>query len=110
MLLRMVWQGRLTGLLQESLEFAISPTAATDARKVAIRAVIATGSEHEHSMVRAAFSHEAPVLDREVLAALLETAPRSGDTSDWLCDCLERVAAYQMYSVDYLCHAICEFV
>lgn len=38
-LLRMVWQGRLTGLLQESLDVAISPTAATYVRKVAIRAV-----------------------------------------------------------------------
>lgn len=109
-LLYMVWQGRLTGMLQESLEVAISPTAAIYARKVAIRAVSATGSEHDGSVVRAAFSHEAPVLDREVLAALLETAPRSGDTSEWLCDCLERVAAYRMYSVDYLCQEICEFV
>jgi len=109
-LLRMVWQGRLNGLLQESLDVAISPTAATYARKVAIRAVRATGTEREQSRVRAAFAQEAPVLDREVLAELLETAPRSADTSAWLCDCLERVAAYRQHSVDYLRQEICDFV
>lgn len=109
-LLRMVWQGRLASLLQESLDVAVSPSASTYARRVAIRAVHATGTEHEHAMVRSAFVREAAVLDREVLAELLETAPRSAETSAWLCDCLERVAAYRPYSGDYLSHEVCEFV
>lgn len=109
-LLRMVWQGRLAPLLKESLDVAVSPSAPTYARKVAIRAVRATGTERDQAMVRSSFAREAAVLDREVLAELLETAPRSADTSAWLCDCLERVAAYRQYSVDYLRHEICEFV
>lgn len=109
-LLRMVWQGRLAPLLKESLDVAVSPSAPTYARKVAIRAVRATGTAGDLAMVRASFAGEAAVLDREVLAELLETAPRSAGTSAWLCDCLERVAAYRQYSVDYLRHEICEFV
>ncbi len=109
-LLRMVWQGRLAPLLKESLDVAISPSAPAYARKVAIRAVRATGTEREQAIVRSSFVQEAAVLDREVLAELLETAPRSAETSAWLFACLERVAAYRQYSVDYLRHEICEFV
>lgn len=109
-LLRMVWQGRLAPLLKESLDFAISPSASAYARKVAIRAVRATGTEREQAMVRSSFVREAAVLDREVLAELLATAPRTAETSAWLCECLERVATYRQYSVDYLRREICEFV
>lgn len=109
-LLRMVWQGRLAPLLRESLDVAVSPSAPTYARKVAIRAVRATGTERDQAMVRRSFAREAAVLDREVLAELLDTAPRTEETSAWLCDCLERVAAYPQYSVDYLRHEICKFV
>ncbi|WP_312807211.1 hypothetical protein [Comamonas sp.] len=109
-LMRMVWQGRLRGLLEEALGLATSSTAAIYARKVAIRAVCAIGSECDKHAVRESFAKEDTPLNREVLAELLESAPRSSDTCVWLCDCLERVDAYQMYSVDYLSHEICEFV
>ncbi|MDA8454267.1 hypothetical protein M4R22_05790 [Acidovorax sp. GBBC 3334] len=109
-LLRMVWQGRLTALLQEALAVALSPNSAIYARKVAIRAIRATGTEREQASVRLAFAQEASVLNREVLAELLETAPRSGNTSAWLCDCLERVAPYHRYSVDFLQHQVCGYV
>ncbi|MBV6898291.1 NACHT domain-containing protein [Xanthomonas euvesicatoria] len=109
-LLRMVWQGRLTALLQEALNVAMSPNSAIYARKIAIRAVRATGTEQEQASVRSAFAQETCILNRDVLAELLEMAPRSGKTSAWLCDCLERVSAYRMYSVDYLQHEVCHYV
>lgn len=109
-LLRMVWQGRLTGVLPEAVEAAMSPTVPTYVRKVAIRAARATGTERELDTIRGAFAKEAPVLSREILAELLEAAPRSGSTSAWLCDCLERVEKYRQFSVDYLREGICDFV
>ncbi len=109
-LLRMVWQGRLAGALTEVLEVAFSASAPTYARRVAIRAVCAIGTDDDLGLIRAAFVQEASVLDRDVLAELLETAPRSAATVSWLCDCLLRVSPFPRYSADYLCEGICDFV
>lgn len=109
-LLRMVWQGRLAGVLPEAVEAATSPSVPIYVRKVAIRAVRATGTEHEMRTIRGTFAQEAPVLNREVLAELLEAAPRFDGTLAWLCDCLERVAGYRQFSADYLREGICDFV
>jgi hypothetical protein len=108
-LLQMIWQGRLVGALQEALDVAFSPTATLYTRKLAYRAVHATGSESDLARLRTTFAKESDILDRDLLAELLDLAPRSIATFDWLCDCLAKVANYRQFSVDYLREAICEF-
>jgi hypothetical protein len=109
-LLRMVWQGKLIGALQEVLQAAVSPTSGVYVRKIAIRAIAVIGSEKDMANLRAAFAQESECLNRDVLAELIEFAPRSLDNLAWLCDCLSKAADYHRFSADYLREAICKFV
>lgn len=109
-LLRMVWQGRLLGVLQQSLDIALSPEASAYARQTACQAVRAVGTSDDLRRVRDEFSHEDGPLNRDVLAELLDMAPRSNDTIGWLHACLQRVDEYRQYSADHLRKSIGELV
>ena len=109
-LLRMVWQGRLVGVLQEALDVALSTSAAPYARKVAYRAVHAAGTDADTARIRLQVLAEYRDLDRGLIAEMLELAPATSETLDWLCDCLARVADTRPHHVDHLREAICAFV
>jgi hypothetical protein len=99
-LLKMVWRGRLDGALQEALELAQSPDAAPYVRRVACRAVHAAGSESDLATLHIAIAQESGVLNRDLLAELLELSPKSGATFDWFCDCLPNVQEIRVIGVD----------
>ena len=109
-LLQMVWQGRLTGALQEAMEVALASTATSYARKVAARAVQAAGSDADLGAIRVAVLTEPRKLDRELIAELLDQAPASPDTFDWICDCIAKATDARKYSVDGLRESIGKLV
>ena len=109
-LLRMVWQGRLSGARHLAMQIALTPTAAVYVRQVAYRAVSATGTDDALESIRDAFRGESGPTSRELLAEFLEPAPKSGATLAWLCGCLDKVADFTPYSVDHLHEGLCRFV
>jgi len=109
-LLRMVWQGRLAGAMAQTMAVALSPTAVPYARRVAVRAVRATGSEADLAKIRAAVLAESKGVDRAVVAELLEFAPATPETVGWIEEALARAADSGRYQADHLGEAICEFV
>lgn len=109
-LLRMVWQGRLAGAIAQAIAVALSPAAGPYARRVAVRAVHATGSEADLVRIRTAVLTEPKGLDRAVVAELLEFAPATAETVDWLGETLTSSADLGRYQADHFREAICEFV
>jgi hypothetical protein len=109
-LLRMVWQGRLSGARPLAMEAAMTPAAPTYVRKVAYRAVAATGADDDLESIRESLAREPGPLNREVVAEFLEAAPKSEATLAWLYDCLDKVADTHPYSVDHLREGLCALV
>lgn len=109
-LLRMVWQGRLVGAREGAFERAISTTAPSYVRKLAIRALYAIGSVNDLAAIREAVASGEGGLDRALVAELLESAAGTRESVDWLCACLERISDPRSYHPDPLSEICCTFV
>ncbi|RYC12003.1 hypothetical protein [Ciceribacter ferrooxidans] len=109
-LLRMVWLGQITGVLPEVLEIALSPTSEIYERRTAFRALRAVGSDEDNEKVRNSFLTEAPTLNRDLLAELLEELEPTPATVEWLLAAIAKSDGKQSYSVDSLSDHVANFV
>jgi hypothetical protein len=110
-LLRMVWFGKIDGLLPEAMHVALMPNAEKYARLSAFRAVQAIGSENAQKLVRQSFLAEAEQLNREYLTELLKEVKPTEETWDWLFACIKRSEQKKTYEYsDHLPEAITQFV
>lgn len=109
-LLRMVWQGRLLGTLDEVLRIANSANASTSTRIYAIRALDAIGTAEDRAAVRDAVVENPTEQDRRLVAELLDHAPATEITLEWLVRCAQKIPIALRYSVDSLSVRSKEFV
>ncbi len=109
-LLRMVWIGQLVGALPEAMNVALTPTADQYARIAAFRAIKAIGSNEDQDHVRQSFLTEAPELEREWLAELIEGVRPTEQILVWLLACLKKSEPKEPYTFDHLTDGVTEFV
>ena len=101
-LLRMVWQGRLAGCIDEAMHVATNTGFKCYSRICAFRAIADLGTEQDMAEVRQVFATEAAELDRELLAELVSHIEPTSQVLAWLYDCLKHVANMDQYKVDHL--------
>lgn len=90
-LLRMVWIGQLKGARAKVMEVALNPHAEHYTRIVAFRAIKAIGSSEDRECVYQHYLTEAPSLNRELLAELVEGRESTKQALVWLLACLEKI-------------------
>lgn len=108
-LLRMVWQGEITGAGAEAKHFALT-SREKYTRIAAIRALAAVGSAVDQEEVRSAFLTENGTLSREWLAELIPGLPQDDKSIAWLLDAIERAPAKKEFHVDSLVGALSQLV
>ncbi len=104
-LMRMVWQGEVSGVLEEAKEIA-SNAADFNVRLIALRAVAALGTEADHASVRKALMSSAKPPEREWVAEALQTLPRDASGIRWLLKACVRAKREKRYSIDPMPDAI----
>lgn len=109
-LLRMVWIGQLEGARQEVMEVALNPQAERYVRIVAFRAIKAIGSKEDQEHICQNFLTEAPKLNREWLAELVEGRKPTEQALTWLLAGLEKLQPVENYYGDNLLHNLTAFV
>jgi hypothetical protein len=109
-LLRMVWIGQLEGARQEVMEVALNPQAERYVRIVAFRAIKAIGSKEDQEHICQNFLAEAPKLNREWLAELVEVINPTKQALIWLLSCLEKVELTENPIADNLLYNLSAFV
>jgi hypothetical protein len=109
-LLRMVWQGELSGALPEAKGVALNDKAGHYARIAAFRAVRAVGTEADKLEVRERFVQEASALSREWFAELLEDLPPLKKSVEWVLACVAKLKSKERHSVDGLPQALDIFI
>lgn len=91
-LMRMVWQGRLSGALQEALAIGQSSSVGAAARIAAFRVVADLGEAGDLARVRDHFLAEPGVLSRDCMAELVShLRTPAADTLQWLLACIPRL-------------------
>lgn len=109
-LLRMVWIGQLEGARQEVMEVTLNPQAERYVRIVGFRAIKAIGSKKDQEHVCQNFLTEAPKLNREWLAELVEVINPTEQALIWLLACLEKVESTENPTADNLLYNLSAFV
>ncbi|SDX47249.1 NACHT domain-containing protein [Nitrosomonas oligotropha] len=109
-LLRMIWIGQLEGARQEVMEVALNPQAERYVRIVAFRAIKAIGSKEDQEHVCQNFLAEAPKLNREWFAELVEGRKPTEQALTWLLAGLEKLQPVENYYGDNLLHNLTAFV
>lgn len=110
LLMRMVWQGRLTEVLPEAMRVALSPMGGQYARIVAFRAVADLGAPKDMALIREAFANEDGELSRRCMANLVShIAKPEAETLAWLLKCIPRLAEYNQYEGTGLSEELSEF-
>ncbi|MDP3282667.1 MAG: hypothetical protein U1D41_07360 [Nitrosomonas sp.] len=109
-LLRMVWIGQLNGAQPEVMEVALNPYAERYTRIVAFRAIKAIGSSEDRERVYQHFLTEAPILNREWLAELVEDRKPTEQALIWLLACLEKIEPTENPIADNLLYNLSAFV
>lgn len=109
-LLRMVWIGQLEGARAEVMEVALNPYAERYTRMVAFRAIKAIGSSEDRERVYQNFLTEAPKLNREHLAELVEDRKPTEQALIWLLACLEKIEPTENPIADNLLYNLSAFV
>ncbi|APW39544.1 hypothetical protein RD110_21925 [Rhodoferax koreense] len=105
-LLRMVWQGKLTAALGAILAIALSTKTPHHPRIFAIRALDAIGSPADLAQVRSSIAEETGELNRDLVAELLNRAPTTAETLEWLRSCFERMLPPGQFAHDSLSSAM----
>ncbi len=106
----MVWLGQLSQALPQVIEAAENPLAERYHRITAIRALAAIGSASDLDRLRAKFLAEAPELNRDWLAEILEITEPTRETVPWLVSCLAKTPPKERYHVDKLTQELTKFV
>ncbi len=101
-LLRMVWLGQLVGAQPETMNIALSPNAERYVRISAFRAMKSIGSKEDIDLIRQSFLTEAPILNGEWLAELIEDEQPTEQTVDWFLACLKKIEPIDEYAVNHL--------
>lgn len=109
-LLRMVWIGQLKGARQEVMKVALNPHTERYTRIVAFRAIKAIGSSEDCECVCQNFLTEAPILNREWLAELIEIINPTEQILIWLLACLKKVESTENPTADNLLYNLSAFV
>jgi hypothetical protein len=109
-LLRMVRHGLMSLALPEVMSIALTPGAEKHVRTAAFRAIKAIGSSEDQEQIRQSFFGEAPRLNREWLADLIDDVQPTEQTVYWLLSCLEKSEPKESYSVDHLSGRVTRFV
>jgi len=110
-LLRMVWFGKIDGLLPEAMTIALMPNAEKYVRLSAFRAVQAIGFVIDQERLRQSFLTEAEQLNREYLTELLKGVKPTEETWNWLLACLKKCEPKEPFAYsDHLPEAITQFV
>jgi hypothetical protein len=108
-LLRMVWIGKLTDALPETMGVALNSTTETHTRIAAFSAIKVIGSSQDEDNVRQSFLAEATERKQEWLAELLKGIQPTAQNLCWLLVCLEKTKSKDRYAVDYLTDNVTEF-
>jgi hypothetical protein len=108
-LMRMVWQGEISGVLDEAKQVASSATELS-LRLISLRAVAALGTDADRAAVRAALLSGAASPEREWIAEAVETLPRDARGIAWLLQACVGAKSEKRYSIDPLPDAIEAYV
>jgi hypothetical protein len=109
-LMRMIWQGRLTGALPNAVAVACSPTAGYASRIAAFRAIAGLGTEPEMALIRKGFSEECGPLNRRCMADLVSHVQHPDEqTLQWLMSCIPRLTEHNEYESAGLAEEIASF-
>jgi hypothetical protein len=108
-LLRMVWQGEITGAATEAKRFALA-SRSKYTRIAAFRALAAVGSEADQVEVRRVFLSEDGDLNRDWLAELVPGLPQDDKAAEWLLEAIRRTPAKEQFTVDSLLGALSQLI
>jgi hypothetical protein len=100
-LLLMVWQGQMTGAIEQTMHLAMT-SRLHNTRVAAFLALSVIGSEQNQLDVRTKLLEETEELHREWLAEIIPWLKPSNESVSWLIGALERSAPAQRYSMDTL--------
>jgi len=97
-LMRMVWQGRLSGAQTEVMNVAQSPIAGYASRIAAFRAIAEVGTPIDMVSIRESFGKEGVGLNRKCMAELVSHITHPDErTLKWLLGCIPLLAKYNQY-------------
>ncbi|MBB5665029.1 hypothetical protein GGE68_003226 [Rhizobium leguminosarum] len=108
-LLRMIWQGVLTGALNEVLHFSIE-SRSKYTRIAALRALGAIGSPQSKVEARNAFLTESDELNRDWLSEFCADLPTNSTSVDWLLSALEKSATRNRFEIDNLTDEVLNYI
>ncbi len=108
-LLRMIWQGRIRQALPEAKSFALNNQTEIYARIAAIRAVKEVGTKHDYDEVLQSFLSEDGLIDRRLIAELVEHLEASEGSVNWIFKVLDKTKDKEEYSDGGLSHALVKF-
>jgi hypothetical protein len=106
-LTKMIWLGRLTELLPEAMEIALSNSCSRYTRIAAFRAVTELGDANSTEKLRKHFLNESEELDREWLAAMISD---ENTNCEWFLASLAKAKHKEKHSVDKLAYAAVDFL
>lgn len=101
-LMRMIWLGQIRDALPDVMAVALTSEAEQYRRRTSFRALRAIGSNNDLEKVHESFISEGAILDRDLLAELIEDIELNDKTVVWLLACLEKTPAKEKYSIDNL--------
>jgi len=108
-LLRLVWQGGISGTVDETKRFAIE-SRAKHTRTAALRALATIGSAADQADVRRAFLGEDGELNRDWCSEMVRELPEDKESLEWLIAILRRVAPKRRFEHDSLSPALLRLV
>ncbi|MFK3648016.1 hypothetical protein ACI2IY_06200 [Lysobacter enzymogenes] len=108
-LMRMVWQGEISGALDEAKVIASSATDFS-VRLIALRATAVLGTDADRASVRTALLNGTTPPDREWVAEAIETLPLDATGVTWLLQACVGAKPGQRHSVDPLPDAVEAYV
>lgn len=107
---RLVWQGEMAECLPVLAEIAGNPAGGRYARIASVRAVMTVGDEaQKDALWEAVIGHDG-LLDRRLLAELLEGASPTMHSVELLLQTLDRLQAYERFEVTGLSQAMHNFI
>lgn len=107
---RLVWQGEMAECLPALAEIAGDPARGRYARIASIRAVMMVGNEAQKDALWEAIINLDGLLDRRLLAEILEGASPSMRSVELLLRTLDRLEAYERFEVTGLSEAMHNFI
>ena len=107
---RLAWQGEMRECLPALEAIALDPERGRYARIASIRAVMSLGDEVQKDRLWSAIAESDSLLDRRLLAELIEWAAPNSRSVELLLTCIDRLPPYERFEATGLSQAIHQLI